>query len=90
MSALFSGPLFFIIRFDFISEETVFSSPKLFRRTDKFVLIRRWSQTQTANNCGLKKTAFNHLMPELHKKTFADEKKSSNHSRKKDNGGKKE
>jgi len=34
--------------------------------------------------------AFNHPMLELHKKTFADEKKSSDHSRKKENGGLKE
>ena len=29
-------------------------------------------------------------MPELYKKTFSDEKKRSDHSRKKENGGKKE
>jgi len=34
--------------------------------------------------------AFNHPMPELYKKTFSDEKKRSDHSRKKENGGKKE
>jgi len=45
-------------------KQFVFSSSKFFRQTDKLVLIRRWSQTPTANNCGLKKTAFNHPMPE--------------------------
>ena len=57
ISALFSGFSLFIILLDFISEETVWlnSSWKLLRRTDKLVLIRRWSQTPTANNCGLKR-----------------------------------